>query len=67
MIIKGVPWELRQIAPGTEILITDERKRLVARGLLRADRRSLDGPSGEQISLAEWKDGWQLTVLRVKS
>jgi len=57
-------WELQQMEPGTEVLITDANKRPVARGVLRDDRRSLSGPNGEVFSLEPWGAGWTLTILR---
>ena len=37
-------WELQQLAPGSEILVADEKKRPIARGVLRDDRKGLERP-----------------------
>jgi len=57
-------WELQQLAPGTEILVSDGNKRPIARGVLRDDRKGLSGPNGEYFSFAGWQPTWTMTVLR---
>ena len=64
MVPNQEAWELRQLAPGTELLVTDANKRPVARGILREDRKSLSGPNGEFFPLDQWQEGWTLTILR---
>ena len=64
MLPDAVEWQLRNIAAGSEILITDAHHKPVARGLLAKDRTSLSGPNGEHIALDQWQEGWQLTILR---
>ena len=59
-------WELQQMEPGTEVLVSDANKRPVARGVLRDDRRSLSGPNGEFFPLDKWQEGWTLTILRTR-
>jgi len=57
-------WELQQLTPGSEILVTDDKKRPIARGVLRDDRKGLSGPNGEYFSFANWQPTWTMTVLR---
>ena len=57
-------WELSQLAPGTDLLITDANKKHIARGVLRDDRRGLSGPNGEYFPFDRWQDGWVLVVLK---
>jgi len=66
MVPSPLDWELRQLEPGTEVLVTDGKKRPIARGILREDRRSLSGPNGEHFPLDDWKDDWTLTILRYR-
>jgi hypothetical protein len=64
MVRHALDWELQQLEPGTEVLVSDANKRPIARGVLRDDRKSLSGPNGEYFSLDNWSDGWTLTVLK---
>lgn len=64
MVLSQEAWELQQLEPGTEVLVSDANKRPVARGVLRADRKSLSGPNGEFFPLDQWQQGWTLTILR---
>ena len=57
-------WELQQLSPGSEILVTDANKHLIARGVLRDDRKGLSGPNGEYFSFDAWQPTWTMKVLR---
>jgi hypothetical protein len=59
-----IEWELDQISPGSEILVTDADKRPVARGILRDDRKGLSGPNGETFAFDGWQATWNLVVLK---
>ena len=64
MAANPLEWELQQLEPGTEILVSDANKRPVARGVLRDDRKSLSGANGEHFSFETWQDAWTMTILR---
>lgn len=64
MVSNPVEWELQQLEPGTEVLVSDANKRPVVRGVLRDDRKSLSGANGEFFPLDKWQEGWTLTILR---
>ena len=59
-----IDWELSQLSPGSELLVSDANKHVVARGILRDDRKGLSGPNGEYFPFDGWQDGWTLVVLR---
>jgi hypothetical protein len=56
-------WQLMELIPGSEIMVKDRAGRLVARGILREDRKSLVSPNGEPIEL-RGHDDWTIVVLR---
>ena len=59
-----IEWELQQVAPGSEIMVTDANKRPVARGILRDDRKGLSGANGEYFAFDTWQPGWNLNILK---
>lgn len=57
-----VEWQLQQLLPGADVVIKDDRGKLVARGTVNPDRVSLRGPTGENIPILSGP-GWQVVVL----
>ena len=57
-----VEWQLEQLPEGADVVIKDDRGRLVARGTVNHDRVSLRGPGGDRIPILSGQ-GWRVVVL----
>jgi hypothetical protein len=57
-----VEWQLEQLPAGADVVIKDDKGRLIARGTVNADRVSLRGPTGENIPILSGQ-GWKVIVL----
>jgi hypothetical protein len=57
-----VEWQLEQLPVGADVVIKDDKGRLVARGTVNPDRVSLRGPTGEKIPILSGQ-GWRVIVL----
>jgi hypothetical protein len=57
-----VEWQLEQLPAGADVVIKDDKGRLIARGTVNADRVSLRGPTGENIPIISGQ-GWRVIVL----
>jgi hypothetical protein len=54
---------LRQLVPGSDVVIKDEKGQVMFRGTLNKDRVSLTDADGGRIPIMP-KKGWQVVVLR---
>jgi len=63
MDLRTVDWMLRQLVPGSDVAIKDEKGKVVARGTLNKDRVTLTSADGKLIPITP-KKGWQVVVLR---
>jgi hypothetical protein len=57
-----VEWQLQQLPAGADVVIKDDKGKLIARGTVNPDRISLRGPTGENIPIVSGQ-GWQVIVL----
>jgi hypothetical protein len=57
-----VEWQLEQLPAGADVVIKDDKGKLVARGTVNPDRVSLRGPTGENIPILSGQ-GWKVIVL----
>jgi len=57
-----VEWTLEQLPAGADVVIKDDKGKLVARGTVNPDRVSLRGPGGENIPIISGS-GWKVIVL----
>jgi hypothetical protein len=57
-----VEWQLLQLPAGADVVIKDDKGKLIARGTVNADRISLRGPTGENIPIVSGQ-GWRVIVL----
>jgi hypothetical protein len=57
-----VEWQLEQLPAGADVVIKDDKGKLIARGTVNPDRVSLRGPTGENIPILSGQ-GWKVIVL----
>lgn len=57
-----IEWQLQQLPAGANVVIKDDKGKLIARGTVNADRVSLRGPAGENIPILSGQ-GWRVIVL----
>jgi hypothetical protein len=57
-----VEWQLEQLPAGADVVIKDDKGKLIARGTVNPDRVSLRGPTGENIPIVSGQ-GWRVIVL----
>jgi hypothetical protein len=57
-----IEWQLAQLPAGADVVIKDDKGKLIARGTVNQDRVSLRGPTGEKIPIVSGP-GWQVIVL----
>ncbi len=55
-------WQLEQLPAGADVVIKDDKGKLIARGTVNPDRVSLRGPTGENIPIVSGQ-GWRVIVL----
>jgi hypothetical protein len=60
-----VEWQLQQLPAGADVVIKDDKGKLIARGTVNPDRISLRGPTGENIPIVSGQ-GWRVIVLPQK-